>query len=138
LAKAASNATNTLHAPESIALAVPGICWGSQNLKGHVNPPRPHMTYFCIVWLESPASAILEVCSGSTMNKIFPNSLSLSLSFLAEAHSKQDVDPVQPFLHSEADLSRVADRQTRRSSVDCSNSLHFMHAMQRMVEKNRI
>jgi len=41
LAKAASNAPHSLHAVDSITIAVPKICRGSQKLKvGHVTQPR--------------------------------------------------------------------------------------------------
>jgi len=37
--------------------------------------------------------------------------------------------PVQPFLHSEAEVSRVTDRQTDTANIG-NNSQHLMHSMQ--------
>jgi len=52
LAKAASNAPHTLHAQDSIAVAVPEICRQWQNLNaGNVTPPMtgPPNNLLCIV-----------------------------------------------------------------------------------------
>jgi len=42
---------------------------------------------------------------------------------------KQHLDLFSHFLHSEAELSRVTDRQTDTAIIG-NNSLHLMHSMQ--------
>jgi len=70
LAKAASNVLHTLHALDSMTIAIPKICRGSQKSKvGHVTLPHvtyccPH-PYVCTLNFNSVASAVPEIRGGS-------------------------------------------------------------------------
>jgi len=56
LAKAASNAPHTVYALDSITIAVPKICSGSQKLEvGHVPDVDERMMYCCIVFVKAPS-----------------------------------------------------------------------------------
>jgi len=54
LLKAALNASHTLHALDSITIAIPKICRGLQNLKV-AQVTQTHMTCYCIGFIGPPA-----------------------------------------------------------------------------------
>jgi len=125
LAKAASNALHTLHASDS---AVPKI-WRWRDQAGD-----PLMTYFCIVFVRAPPCMSTQNFKtsfsrsgdtrGSQNLKVGPRSVGhqdlrqTQCSLGPQECSLQTGSwSVQPFVHSEAELSRVTDWQPPRSSV---------------------